>query len=53
MLALAITLLAVATFGILYTAAAQNQNSDGAITGLDPQQQQPRYPGSVLGPIQP
>ena len=32
MLALAITLLAVATFGILYTAAAQN--SDGAITGL-------------------
>ena len=34
MLALAITLLAVAIFGILYAAVAQGQNSDGALTGL-------------------
>ena len=34
MLALAITLLAAATFGILYAAVAQGQDSDGAITGL-------------------
>ena len=34
MLALAITLLAAATFGILYIAVAQGQNSDGALTGL-------------------
>ena len=33
-LMLAITLLAAATFGILYTTAAQGQNSDGALTGL-------------------
>ena len=33
-LALAITLLAVATFGILYAAVAHGQNSAGALTGL-------------------
>ena len=34
MLALAITLLATATFGILYAAMVHGQNSDGVLTGL-------------------